>query len=618
MYLVDDREVDLNLEGGNVMGEKKLRTRDEIPAQYKWNLTDMFASDELWEEEAQLVLDLAKELEQYKGRLAESATTLLDYFKKNDKAMYHAERVYVHGNQRMHENTVSSKYQGWSAKADTIMVAYNSAVAFVNPEILAIEEAVLEQFYKDEPELENYRRIINEMLRAKEHTRTEEVEGILAQAQEMAVAPYNIYSMFNNADIRFPSVVDVEGNHIQITHGNFTTLLQDKNRQLRKDVFRGVYKEYQKRGNTVAAIFSSQLKQENFYAKMRNYPSVRAMHLAEGNIPESVYDNLIETVHKHLPAMHRYMAIRKKMLGVEHLHMYDIYVPVVEAPQKKYPYDEAKEIVKAAIAPMGEDYVKIASEGMSHDWVDVYEHENKLSGAYSWSAYGTHPYVLLNHQDDLTSVFTLAHEMGHAMHSYYSHANQPISYANYLIFVAEVASTCNESLLMHYLMENCKEEAERKYLINHHLEEFRTIVFRQTMFAEFEMIVHKKLADGENLTMESISQIYHDLNVLYYGPDVVIDSEIDYEWMRIPHFYTSFYVYQYATGYSAAVAFSKKILEEGASAVDSYIKNFLSGGSSKDPIDLLKAAGVDMSTPQPIDDALCVFESYVDELEKCI
>ena len=600
------------------MGEKRLRTRDEIPAQYKWNLQDMFASDELWEEEAQLVFDLAKELEQYKGRLSESAATMLAFFKKLDETGHHSERVYVHGNQRLHENTVSSKYQGWSAKADTMMVAVNSAIAFMNPEILAMDEAVLEQFYKDEPELEKYRRAISEITRVKAHTRSEEVEQILAQAQDMAVAPYNIYSMFNNADIRFPSVTDVEGNPIQITHGNFMTLQQDKNRKLRKDVFRGVYKEYKKRGNTVAAIFNSQLKQENFYAKMRNYPSVRAMHLAEGNIPENVYDNLIETVHKHLPAMHRYMALRKKVLGVDELHMYDICVPIMEPPAKKYPYDDAKEIVKAAIVPMGEDYVKVASEGMDHDWVDVYEHENKLSGGYSWSAYGTHPYVLLNHQDDLQSVFTLAHEMGHAMHSYYSHKKQPFTYANYLIFVAEVASTCNESLLMHHLMETCKDEAERKYLINHYLEEFRTIVFRQTMFAEFEMIVHKKLADGENLGKEAICQIYHDLNALYYGPDVVIDSEIDYEWMRIPHFYTSFYVYQYATGFSAAVAFSKKILEEGQPAVEKYIENFLSGGSSKDPIDLLKDAGVDMSTPAPVEDALCVFESYIAELEKCV
>ncbi len=598
------------------MGNEKLRKRDEIPAQYKWNMQDMFATDELWEEETQQVFELAKEIEQYEGRLNESAATLLSFFQKLDELQYHGERVYVYANQRYHEDTAVSKYQGYSAKADTVSVAMSSAVSFMSPEILSMDEAVLEQFYEEEPALKQYRRAIDEVLRTKAHTRSSEVESILAQAGNMAVAPSNIYSMFNNADIKFPSVRDVEGNHIQITHGNFTTLLQDKDRSLRKEVFCGLYNEYKKRGNTVAAMFQAQLKKENFYATVRNYPSVRAMHLDEGNIPESVYDNLIETVHKHLPAMHKYMSIRKKLLGVDQLHMYDIYVPVVEDPGTQYPYDKAKEIVKKSLAPMGEDYVKVASEGMDKDWVDVYENENKRSGAYSWGAYGTHPYVLLNHQDNIGSMFTLAHEMGHAMHTYYSNKTQPITYASYLIFVAEVASTCNESLLMHHLMENCTDEAERKYLINHYLEGFRTTLFRQAMFAEFEMIVHKKLADGENLTKETICQIYHDLNVLYYGPDMVVDEEIDCEWMRIPHFYTSFYVYQYATGYSAAIAFSKKILEEGKPAVDRYIENFLCGGGSKDPIDLLKAAGVDMSTPAPVDDALKVFEQYLDLFEE--
>ena len=600
------------------MGKDKLRSRDEIPAQYKWNMQDMFASDELWEEEAKMVSALAKEAAQYRGKLAESAATLLAAFEKNDELNYHATRVYVYANQRYHEDTAIAKYQGYAAKADAVLVEVGSSVSYLSPEILSIDEAVLEQFYKDEPKLEKYRRVIDEILRSKAHTRSEEVEAILAQSRDMAVAPDNIYSMLNNADIRFPSITDVEGNHIQITHGNFTVLLHDKDRSLRKQVFRGVYDTYRKLGNSITAMFTSQLKQESFYAKMRNYPSVRAMHLHNGNIPESVYDNLIEAVHKHLPAMHRYMSIRKKLLGVEKLHMYDIYVPIVEDTGKKYDYETAKQLVKEAIAPMGEDYVSVCSAGMDHDWVDVYENENKRSGAYSWGAYGTHPYVLLNHQDDLNSTFTLAHEMGHAMHTYYSTKNQPITYADYLIFVAEVASTCNEALLMHHLLETTTDEKERQFLINHHLEGFRTTLFRQAMFAEFEMIVHQKLADGENLTMESINKIYHDLNVLYYGPDMIVDDEIDYEWMRIPHFYTSFYVYQYSTGYSAAMAFSKKILEEGEPAVERYIRCFLSGGSSKDPIDLLKDAGVDMSTPQPVDDALCVFENYLEKFEELV
>ncbi len=599
------------------MARAKIRKRSEIPNCYKWNMQDMFATDELWEEEAELCLTLAKELAEYKGTLADSAKNMLEYFVKSDKLEYHLHRVNVYANQRYHEDTAVSKYQAYSAKADSIMVAASSAVSFAKPEILAMNEAVLEQFYKEEAELEKYRKVIEEILRTKAHTRNSEVEEVLAQAGDVTVAPYNIFSMLNNADIRFPYVTDLEGNRIRITHGNYGSFMQDKDRNLRKQVFREMYDTYKKRGNTIATIFTSQLKQENFKAKVRNYASVRAMHLDKGNIPESVYDNLIETVHKHLPALHRYVSLRKKMLGLERLHMYDIYVPLVDNVEKKYPYEDAKEIVKKALAPMGEEYVKVASDGMDNGWVDVFENENKRSGAYSWGAYGTHPYVLLNHQENLNSVFTLAHEMGHAMHTYYSNKTQPITYANYLIFVAEVASTCNEALLMNYLFEHTTEEKERKYLINHYLEEFRATVFRQTMFAEFEMIVHKKMAEGENLTKESICKIYHDLNVLYFGPDMIVDEEIDYEWMRIPHFYTSFYVYQYATGFSAAVAFSKKILEEGQPAVERYINNFLCGGSSKDPIDLLKDAGVDMSSPAPIDEALNVFESYVDALENC-
>ncbi len=597
---------------------KELRARNDIPDQYKWNMKDMFASDELWEEESKLLLDLAKEMESYRGRVGESAATLLQVFRKMDEVGGHAERVIVYANQRYHEDTSVSKYQGYAAKAGSIAVAVDSANSFVEPEVLAMDEKVLEEYFAQEPGLEHYRTAIERMLRRKEHVRSAEIESILAQAGEMAQAPSNIYSMLENADLKFPYVTDVEGNPIQITHGNFTSLLENKDRNLRKEVFRGLYNKYKKYGNTVAAMFQGHLKQEDFYARVRNYSGVRAMHLDEGNIPESVYDNLIETVHKHLPAMHRYVSLRKKALGVERLHMYDLYVPIVEETGKVYPYDEAKEIVKKAIAPMGEEYVAVASAGMDRDWVDVYENENKRSGAYSWGAYGTHPYVLLNHQENLDSVFTLAHEMGHAMHSYLSDKKQSITYAGYLIFVAEVASTCNEALLMHYLLENCTDEAERKYLVNHQLESFRGTLFRQTMFAEFEKIVHRRIADGESLTKDDICKIYHDLNVLYYGPDMIVDEEIDYEWMRIPHFYTSFYVYQYATGYSAAMAFSKKILEEGKPAVDRYIEYFLSGGSSKDPIDLLKDAGVDMSTPVPVDDALMVFEQYLEMMEQMV
>lgn len=593
------------------MNNNKVLKRDEISDEYKWNLEDMFASDELWEEEYEQTKELCNKIASYQGKLTESAATLLAYFQDTDEADYHLERIYVYANERYHQDTAVSQYQGYASRADSLMVMAESSSAFAEPEILEVSEETIDAFYKEQPELLKYQRAIDEILRKKAHTLSKEEEKILADAGEIAVGPENIFSMFNNADIRFPAIKDTEGNELPVSHGTFIQLMENKDRNIRKQAFESMYHTYQQFGNTVASIFTSHLKQEHFFAKTKKYDSVRAMHLDQGNIPEGVYDNLIETVHKHLPAMHRYMAERKKLLGVEELHMYDLYTPLIDDYDKKYTYEEAKETVLKGLAPMGEEYLSILKEGLSGGWIDVYENENKRSGAYSWGAYGTHPYVLLNHKDNLNSVFTLAHEMGHAIHTYYSNKTQPITYSGYLIFVAEVASTCNEALLMQYLMKNAADEKERRYLINHQLEEFRTTLFRQTMFAEFEQIVHKKTADGEALTQEALNKIYHDLNVLYYGPDVVVDEEIDYEWMRIPHFYTSFYVYQYATGYSAATAFSKLILEGGQPAVDRYVTNFLCGGCSKDPIELLKNAGVDMSTPEPVDAALQVFEEYL-------
>lgn len=593
------------------MNNNKVLKRDEISDEYKWNLEDMFASDELWEEEYEQTKELCNKIASYQGKLTESAATLLAYFQDTDEADYHLERIYVYANERYHQDTAVSRYQGYASRADSLMVMAESSSAFAEPEILEVSEETIDAFYKEQPELLKYQRAIDEILRKKAHTLSKEEEKILADAGEIAVGPENIFSMFNNADIRFPAIKDTEGNELPVSHGTFIQFMENKDRNIRKQAFESMYHTYQQFGNTVASIFTSHLKQEHFFAKTKKYDSVRAMHLDQGNIPEGVYDNLIETVHKHLPAMHRYMAERKKLLGVEELHMYDLYTPLIDDYDKKYTYEEAKETVLKGLAPMGEEYLSILKEGLSGGWIDVYENENKRSGAYSWGAYGTHPYVLLNHKDNLNSVFTLAHEMGHAIHTYYSNKTQPITYSGYLIFVAEVASTCNEALLMQYLMKNAADEKERRYLINHQLEEFRTTLFRQTMFAEFEQIVHKKIADGEALTQEALNKIYHDLNVLYYGPDVVVDEEIDYEWMRIPHFYTSFYVYQYATGYSAATAFSKLILEGGQPAVDRYVTNFLCGGCSKDPIELLRNAGVDMSTPEPVDAALQVFEEYL-------
>lgn len=598
------------------MSENQQCKRSEVPEALKWKLTDLYASDDLWEKEVDAIGSLSKQIADYAGKLGDSADTLLHFLKERDTLLQLMSRVYVYANQSYHQDTADAHYQAYAAKAESVRVEVSGSLSFADPEILAIPEERIAKFYEEEPELEKYRRAIDVIMRERAHTLSTEEESILAAAGELAASPENIFSMFNNADIRFPYITDVEGNRIQITHANFIKFLNDKDRSLRKEAFRGVYHTYAKWGNTLAAVFVSNLKQERFYAKMRKYPSVCAMHLSDGNIPEAVYDNLIETVHRHLPDLHRYMALRKKILGVEHLHMYDLYVPLVAEVDQKISYEEAKETVAKALAPMGKAYTDILREGYENGWIDVAANANKRSGAYSWGAYGTHPYVLLNQQDDLESMFTLAHEMGHAIHTYHSDKAQPFTYAGYLIFVAEVASTCNECLLNHYLLSQEENGDKRNYILNHYLESFRTTLFRQTMFAEFEKIVHEKTAQGESLTMEDLNRIYHDLNVLYYGPDVVVDSEIDYEWMRIPHFYTAFYVYQYATGFSAAVAFSKKILEEGQPAVDRYVKEFLSGGCAKDPIDLLAAAGVDMSTPKPVDDALGVFAKYLDEFEK--
>lgn len=598
------------------MSTKGIRKRSEIPAEFKWHLNDMFATDELWEEEARTTASLIDDISKYEGHISQEPAKLLEFLQKEEAILRHLDRLIVYSNQKSHEDTAVPKYQAYCSKAESIMIKAAGATSFARPEILAMSDETLQSFYEKEPGLLHFKRKIDEILRMKAHTLSPAEENILAKAKEIASAPENIYSMFDNADLKFPYVTDVEGNKIRITHGNFVDFLMEKDRSLRKQVFRSVYDSYKKWGNTLSATYTSCLKNDAFFASTRKYSSPRAMYLAEGDIPESVYDNLIKTVHAHLPALHKYISVRKKLLGVEHMHMYDIFAPVVPDVNISYSYEQAKDIVAKALEPMGEKYVSILKEGMESGWIDVYENENKRSGAYSWGAYGTHPYVLLNYTESLEGIFTLAHEMGHAMHTYFSNENQPYTYSAYLIFVAEVASTCNESLLMHYLLENSTDEKERKFLICHYLDSFRTTLFRQAQFAEFEHIAHEKVASGEAVTQEVLNQLWHDLNVEYYGPDMVVDDEISYEWMRIPHFYTPYYVYQYSTGYSAAVAFSDMILKQGKPAVDTYIENFLCGGCSKSPIELLKSAGVDMSTPKPVDDALNVFERYLDEFEK--
>lgn len=600
------------------MGEiEKLPARSEIAEADKWALEDLFLTDADWEAAVKQLEEQLAQLKGYAGKVSASADALYAYLTLADETENLFEKVLVYSNEKMHEDMGNSTYQGYAAQAQAAATRLSAAEAFFEPELLAMEESRLQGFLKEDPKLEKYRLLIDRIWRRKEHTLSAAGEEILAKTYEMATAPDDIFSMFNDADAKFGTIRDENGKEVELTHGRFGGFMESSDRRVRKEAFEALYQTYDQFKNTLAATYSANVKKAKFYADVRKYPSALAAALAPGNIPTEVYDNLIETVHRFLPAMYRYVALRKRALGVEELHMYDVYVPLVADQTKKILFAEAKEIVKRGLAPMGEEYVSHLEEGFDHRWIDVYENRGKRSGAYSWGAYGTHPYVLLNYQGKLDDVFTLAHEMGHALHSWYSNANQPYVYSGYLIFVAEVASTCNESLLMQYLLKESKDKKEKAYLLNHFIDQFKGTLFRQTMFAEFEKITHEMYAKGESLTAERLCAVYMDLNRKYFGEEMVSDPQIALEWARIPHFYTEFYVYQYATGFSCAIALSKRILEMGEAGVADYMK-FLKGGCSKDPIELLKMAGVDISTPKPVEDALQLFEELVSELEELL
>ena len=497
------------------------------------------------------------------------------------------------------------------------MVQLQSVTAFSTPELLSVDESVIRGFMTEMDELKLYETKFERIFKEKTHILSKEEETLLASVSEVAGAAGDIFTLFANADLKFDQIPDENGNMVEMSNSRYITFLTSPDRNVRIAAFKSMYKACGQFKNTLAATYSTNAKKASFYAKTRKYAGSLEASLEPNSIPVAVYDNLIDAIHTHLPKMYKYVSLRKKALGVDELHMYDVYVPMIADADKKISYEEAKATVLEALAPMGEDYLAILKEGFENRWIDVYENEGKKSGAYSWGPYGTHPYVLLNHNDNIDSMFTLAHEMGHALHSYYSNKTQPYTYASYELSVAEVASTCNESLLIHHLLKKCTDKKERAYLINHFLDNFKGTIFRQTMFAEFERITHKMADNGEALTADKLCEIYYDLNKLYFGPDMVSDEEIKYEWSRIPHFYTEFYVYQYATGFSAAIALSKRIMELGEEGVKDYMK-FLTGGSSKDPIDLLKMAGVDMSTPDPINAAMDMFGQLVDELETLI
>lgn len=592
---------------------KELKKRSEVKKEFTWATEDLYASDELWEKDFEEFKKLPDEIQSYRGHLGESADILCRYLKRNDEVDLLIGKLFSYASRKKDEDTTNPAYQAMEGKLMSASNDISAAYAFATPELVAIPEETYRRFFEENEELRLYQRYIDNILRRKEHTLSEAEERILAASGEIAQVPEDAFSMLNNADLQFPLVSDGEGGQVRLTHGNYIQLMEHKDRAVRKEAFEALYSVYRQFRNTAAMLLSGQVKQLTFYRKQRKYASNLEKALYQNEVPVSVYHNLIKTVHDNMGLMHRYVALRKKALGLDELHMYDLYTPIVGGVDMKIPFEEAKEIVYDALAPMGEDYRSHLKEGFENRWIDVYENVGKRSGAYSSGA-RIHPYVLLNYADNLDSVFTLAHEMGHALHSWYSNNTQPIVYANYKIFVAEVASTCNEALLMQHLLKKTTDPKERAYLINHALEGFRSTLYRQTMFAEFEMMINERSERGEALTAEEMSRIYHDLNVLYFGKDIVVDPQIDVEWARIPHFYYNFYVYQYATGYSAAMALSAKILKEGEGAVKDYIR-FLSGGSSADPISLLKMAGVDMSTPEPISQALKIFEGYLEEME---
>lgn len=593
---------------------KELLKRSEVKEEYTWKVSDMYESTAEWEQALNQVKEIADRIAGMEGRVTESAANLYQVLKDCDAygeiidlAFNYAQRLYD-------QDRNDSTHQAMSQKVYGVWADVAGMISFIEPEILAVPEEQLETFYKELPKLESYRGKIAEIQRLRGHSLSAEMEKLLAMTSEMSQTPEQVFAVMNSADIRFPEITDENGEKVRLTHGNYVLFLQSADRRVRKEAFEAMYSVYKQFVNTFAGLYNGQVKQQIFFAKARKYDSTLDAALTANNVSVKVYENLLDTVSANMDKLHRYVKLRKKCLELDELHMYDIYTPMIADAARKVPFEEAKETVLKALAPLGEEYVAKVKEGFENRWIDVYENEGKCTGAYSAGAYGTHPYVLLNYSETLDDMFTLAHEMGHAMHSFYSNSTQPFTYAEYKLFVAEVASTCNEVLLMEYLLKNTIDKKERAYLLNHYLDSFKGTVYRQTMFAEFEKESNRMAEQGESLTAESLNELYLKLNQKYYGTDIISDEEIAFEWAKIPHFYYNFYVYQYATGFSAAVALARGILKEGEPAVERY-KKFLCGGCSESPLELLKIAGVNLESPKPVQDALDVFGEILDEIE---
>jgi oligoendopeptidase F len=599
------------------MPTNTLPVRSEVPAESKWELEAVFPNDAQWETEYTQVTPLIEELKTYQGRLGESAATLLASFELRDKINYQLERLYAYARMRRDEDNTNPGYQALEDRARVLWVRVEETSAFFNPELLEVGRDKIDALLTENDALQLYAHLLHDLFREQAHMLSTQEEALLAAAGEIAAGPSQIFDMLNDADLKFGTIIDEDGEEVELSQGRYLRFILSPDRDLRAKAFHQFLDSYKAQRNTIAACYATQVKADIFYARARKYNSSLESALFKDNIPTSVYENLITAVHDKLPLLHRYMELRKRTLGLDELHMYDLHVPLIPEVDSKFDFQRSTEMVTEAVTPLGGSYQDAVREGFRSRWSDVYETQNKSSGAYSWGVYGVHPFMLLNHQDTLRDVFTLAHEMGHSIHTYFTFRKQPYTYANYTLFVAEVASTLNEELLTDHLLKSSDDRAVQLAVVNHSLEQFRTTLYRQTMFAEFEKIAHERAEGGEALTADMLSAIHFDLNKLYHGDGVTVDEDIAIEWARIPHFYRSFYVYKYATGISAAVALSQQILSEGQPAVDRYLK-FLSRGSSAYSIDLLRDAGVDMSSPQPVHQALDSFERRLDQMEELL